>query len=99
LVSAALASYQTYLKTKAAGADPAQGLFTSVVGDAGKVRNAPAWERRLVALSDALARRDFIYAVVFLAFIGRLDWFLWPCAIGANVYALVLALLFVLTRR
>lgn len=48
---------------------------------------------RLVRLSDALARRDFIYAVVLLALIGHLEWFLWPCAIGVNLYAVVLIIL------
>jgi 1L-myo-inositol 1-phosphate cytidylyltransferase / CDP-L-myo-inositol myo-inositolphosphotransferase len=99
LLSAALASYQTYLKTRRAGLRDGQSLFTSVVGDASRLKGAPAWERRLAGLSDALARRDFVYGVVFLALIGRLEWFLWPCAIGANVYALVLLLLLVLTRR
>jgi 1L-myo-inositol 1-phosphate cytidylyltransferase / CDP-L-myo-inositol myo-inositolphosphotransferase len=88
LMSASLASYQTYRKGKSS--------FTSVVGDAADVQGSP-WKRRLVALSDALARRDFIYAVVFLALIHRLEWFLWPCAIGANLYAVVLFVL-LLTR-
>jgi 1L-myo-inositol 1-phosphate cytidylyltransferase / CDP-L-myo-inositol myo-inositolphosphotransferase len=88
LVSASLASYQTYRTGKSS--------FTSVVGDASDFQGSP-WKRRLVALSDALARRDFIYAVVFLALIRHLEWFLWPCAIGANLYAVVLLVL-LLTR-
>jgi phosphatidylglycerophosphate synthase len=98
IIAAALASVQTYLKPKRKGANDEAGLFTSVVGDASAMRHAPVWEKRLVALSDALARRDFIYGVVLLALIGRLDWFLWAGAIGANVYAGVLLLL-VYTRR
>ena len=50
-----------------------------------------------VRWSDALARRDFIYAVVLLALVNRLEWFLWACAVGVNVYALVLLALFLLT--
>jgi 1L-myo-inositol 1-phosphate cytidylyltransferase / CDP-L-myo-inositol myo-inositolphosphotransferase len=99
IVSAALASVQTYRKTKNKNFKDEKGLFTSVVGDAGAVRLAPAWEKALVRLSDELARRDFIYGVVCLAFMGHLEWFLWPCAIGANVYAVVLLFLLFLVRR
>src|SRR5204863_8498811 len=63
LVSAALASYQTWRK--------GQSSFTSVSGDAHDEVEAPAWRRRLVQMSDALARRDFVYGVVVLALIGR----------------------------
>jgi phosphatidylglycerophosphate synthase len=90
LISASLASYQTWLKGKSS--------FTSVVGDTKDLEGAPAWRRRLVSLSDALARRDFVYGVVVLALVGRLDWFLWPCAIGVNLYAIVLVILFLSTR-
>jgi hypothetical protein len=55
------------------------------------------WQARLTRWSDALARRDFIYAVLVLALIGHLEWFLWPCAVGANLYALVLLLLLLIT--
>lgn len=89
ILSASLASLQTYLHGRSS--------FTSVVGDSKSVQGSP-WKRRLVALSDALARRDFVYGVVLLALINRLEWFLWPCAIGANVYAVVLVILFLFTR-
>ena len=95
LISATLASYQTCLKTRRRGAPAAEGLFTSVAGDAG--RTARGWRRRLIGLGDALARRDFIYGVVLLALIGRLPWFLWPCAVGANLYAAILVFLFFFT--
>jgi phosphatidylglycerophosphate synthase len=90
LISAGLASYQTYRKGRSS--------FISVMGDDSAVRSAPVWERQLVKASDALARRDFIYAVVLLALLGHLEWFLWACAVGSNVYALVLVLLFFVTR-
>jgi 1L-myo-inositol 1-phosphate cytidylyltransferase / CDP-L-myo-inositol myo-inositolphosphotransferase len=99
VVSAILASVQTWRKTQAKNFDDQKSLFTSVVGDAQSVRAAPSWEQRLVRLSDALARRDFIYGVVFLALVGHLEWFLWPCAIGANLYAAVLVVLFFLAPR
>jgi phosphatidylglycerophosphate synthase len=88
VVSAALASWQTYQKGRSS--------FTSVVGDAAQLQSG--WSQRLVGLSDALARRDFIYGVVLLALIGHLEWFLWPCAVGVNLYAAVLVLLFFSTR-
>ena len=94
LVSASIASYQTYLKSQRQN-DRGASLFTSVVGDASKIQGS-VWRVRLVRWSDALARRDFIYGVVVLALIGHLEWFLWLCAIGVCLYATVLtALLFV----
>ncbi len=97
ILSATLASVQTWRKTQRRGFKDEKGLFTSVVGDEKVVRAAPLWEKRLVAASDALARRDFIYAVVFLALIGHLELFLWACAFGSNLYAVVLVLLFFFT--
>lgn len=90
LVSASLASYQTWRQGRSA--------FTSVVGDQKVVRAAPAWQKKLVTLSDALARRDFVYGVVVLALLGWLSYFLWATAIGVNIYALVLAILCLSTR-
>jgi phosphatidylglycerophosphate synthase len=90
LVSAALASYQTWRK--------GQSSFTSVMGDARALSAMPAWRTRLAAASDALARRDFIYGVVILALIGRLSWFLWACAVGSVVYACVLGVLCLFTH-
>jgi phosphatidylglycerophosphate synthase len=89
LVSASIASWQTYQKTQGSS-------FTSVVGDASTVAKSP-WQARLARWSDALARRDFIYGVVFLALIGHLEWFLWACSIGVCVYALVLTALLVVS--
>ena len=90
IVSASLASYQTWKK--------GQSSFTSVSGDAHIAAQTTGWRRFLVGLSDSLARRDFIYGVVVLALVGHLEWFLWPCAVGANLYALVLVILFFFTR-
>jgi 1L-myo-inositol 1-phosphate cytidylyltransferase / CDP-L-myo-inositol myo-inositolphosphotransferase len=90
LASASLASFQTWRKGRSS--------FTSVAGDASGLDQAPAWKRRLVQISDALARRDFVYAVVVLALMGWLPWFLWATAIGSNIYALVLLILCLFTR-
>lgn len=88
LLSASLASYQTYRAGKSS--------FTSVAGRAEKVASA-GWKKALVQVSDALARRDFIYGVVVLALVGHLAWFLWALAIGVNVYAVVLLILLFVT--
>jgi len=90
VLSAGLASFQTWRKGRSS--------FTSVAGDSLSAAEAPAWRRRLILLSDALARRDFVYGVVVLAFIHRLEWFLWACAIGSVVYACVLGVLCLFTR-
>jgi 1L-myo-inositol 1-phosphate cytidylyltransferase / CDP-L-myo-inositol myo-inositolphosphotransferase len=96
LVSASLASWQTW--KKASQTNSSESLFTSVMGDAKRVETS-LWKRRLTRWSDALARRDFIYGVVVLAFLGHLEWFLWALAIGVNVYAAVLMLLTWVTRN
>jgi phosphatidylglycerophosphate synthase len=90
VISAALASFQTWRKGRSS--------FTSVAGDARSAAAGPAWQRRLVGLSDALARRDFVYGVVVLALINRLGWFLWACAAGSITYAGVLGVLCLSTR-
>jgi phosphatidylglycerophosphate synthase len=90
VISAALASLQTWRKGRSS--------FTSVAGDRESAEEGPAWRRRLIALSDALARRDFVYGVVALSLIHRLNWFLWACAIGSVVYACVLGVLSAFAR-
>jgi len=37
-----------------------------------------------------LINRDFIYIILLLALLGRVHWFLWIAAVGANLFALVL---------
>jgi phosphatidylglycerophosphate synthase len=87
LVAASLASYQTWRKGRSS--------FTSVSGDISKVHTG--WKRHLTNVSDTLARRDFVYAVPLLALVKGLALFLWMSAIGANIYALVLVILSVLS--
>jgi hypothetical protein len=91
MVSASIASYQTYRKSRARDGE-GHSLFTSVVGDADRIEGS-AWKKRWARWSDALARRDFVYGVVALALIGHLEWFLWACAVGVVLYSLILTLL------
>jgi hypothetical protein len=42
-------------------------------------------------MADQLARRNFIYLVVALALLGKVNWFLWMGAVGAPLYFLALA--------
>ncbi|MBI3292676.1 MAG: hypothetical protein HYZ73_07720, partial [Elusimicrobia bacterium] len=67
-------------------------LFTSVAGG-DRPHDLSPWRQRLISVSDALARRDFVYGVFVLALIQRLEWFLWASAIGANLYTLTLLFL------
>ena len=39
---------------------------------------------------ERMASRDFIYVIVALAAVGRLDWFLWAAAVGAHAFWLSL---------
>jgi phosphatidylglycerophosphate synthase len=90
LVSASLATYQTWRR--------GQSSFTSVAGDTHSRVQAPVWQQRLIQMSDALARRDFVYGVVVLALVSRLSWFLWACAVGSIIYACVLGVLCLFTH-
>jgi len=90
LISAFLASTQMRRK--------GQSSFTSVSGLDNEPAETPAWRKPLVKVSDALARRDFVYGVVILALVHRLSWFLWACAFGSMVYACVLGVLCLSTR-
>jgi phosphatidylglycerophosphate synthase len=47
---------------------------------------SPARRTRLVAVLDALTRRDFIYFVMVAALFGKAYWFLAPVAIGTPVF-------------
>ncbi len=67
-------------RATAAASEP---LYTSV----GKGSGPSA----LVWIADALSRRDFIWLVVVLAAVGRLRWFLMMAAVGAPLYAAVVA--------
>ncbi|HJM42806.1 MAG: CDP-alcohol phosphatidyltransferase family protein [Nitrospinota bacterium] len=49
-------------------------------------------------IDDYLARRDFIYILLPLAAIGKLEWFLWASAIGGNLFFLSLLVLYARAR-
>lgn len=83
--SAALAYSHSRRKASAqAGAGP----FFSGVADVAP--GAARAERRLAALEDTLAQRDFIYALVVLAALGKTEWFLWASAVGSPLFLAVL---------
>ena len=64
-------------------------MRSTVLGASSDPEVASAAEK----IADQLARRDFIYLVIALAALGRLNWFLWMSAVGAPLYFLVLAAL------
>lgn len=70
--------YRQTMRNKTSGGP----LFTSII-----TSNAPS---RLSTLTDALAKRDFIYLVVILAAFGKARWFLALAAIGAPLFFFIL---------
>ncbi|MFH1724663.1 MAG: CDP-alcohol phosphatidyltransferase family protein [Elusimicrobiota bacterium] len=46
-------------------------------------------KRTLASIEDTLAQRDFIYLLVLLAAIGRIDLFLWAAGVGSPLFLLV----------
>ncbi len=52
------------------------------------------WRRRLLRGFEMLMNRDFAYALLALAVLGRLEWFLWGAAFGTYVYAGALVLVY-----
>ncbi len=71
--SAALVYWQT-MRSK----DAVEPQFTSVAN----VHQATSLSR----VADALSRRDFIYLVVILAILGKLEWFLVASALGSPAF-------------
>jgi phosphatidylglycerophosphate synthase len=53
-------------------------------------KNGPGLTSKLSRLENTLAQRDFIYLLVFLAFIDCVYEFLWAAAIGGLLYFLVM---------
>ena len=76
--------YWTTMRGKPSGGP----LFTSVIGVSSPNSEIPSAAERI---ADQLARRDFIYLVVILALLGKVNWFLWMGAVGAPLYFLALA--------
>lgn len=51
------------------------------------VLRAPEHERGPLSLTvERIASRDYIYLILALTAIGRLDWFVWAAAIGSHVF-------------
>ncbi|HEY4229055.1 MAG TPA: CDP-alcohol phosphatidyltransferase family protein [Thermoanaerobaculia bacterium] len=46
----------------------------------------PGRAGRLELLIERLASRDFVYLVIPLAALNRLDWFFWAAAVGSNLF-------------
>ena len=91
LLSAGIVSWKILRRKSGKG-----NLFVSVdegpdptEPDAG--RTGAGWIRDI---DDFLARRDFIYVLVPLAALGKLEWFLWASAVGGNLFFLSLLVLY-----
>lgn len=83
--SAAASAVLAYRHSKAkSAARQTPGPFFSGMADVAP--DAAQAEKRLAALEDTLAQRDFIYLLVGLAALGRLEWFLWASAVGSVVF-------------
>lgn len=65
-------------------------VFTTVVAQKSSETSREKKAKKLEVIADFLARRDFIYLVIFLALIGKTEIFLWMSAIGSPIYFLVL---------
>lgn len=89
LLSAAFVYWGTMRDKKGAGP-----LFTSVIVPNPSPSSLSALgkgrEKGIVEIADFLARRDFVYLVIFLSLFGKIEWFLWLAGIGAPIYFLVL---------
>jgi len=66
------------------GKEASGPVFTSVTA-----KPPDSSPQAMEKVADYLARRDFIYLVIILAFLGKVQIFLWLGAIGAPVYLLV----------
>ncbi len=80
-----LSATLVYWKTMRGKKDPGP-VFTTV---AGGFRQPSGIQK----VADFLARRDFIYLVIILAFFGKVHWFLWMGAVGSPIYFLTILFL------
>jgi phosphatidylglycerophosphate synthase len=70
---------------------PGSALFVGVAASAYSVwrlvLSVPESERGpLSLLVERIASRDYVYLIVALTAVGRLDWFVWAAAAGSNVF-------------
>jgi phosphatidylglycerophosphate synthase len=77
-LASAWGAWRHRLARRAAGGGPEAGV-TEVSASGGL-------DTKLARLENTLAQRDFIYLLVFLAFAGLDDWFLWAAAVGGLLY-------------
>jgi phosphatidylglycerophosphate synthase len=85
-VGALLTAWDVY-RHRAAHAEPGRPLFDGLGEQLASESSAasPAL-RRLAALEDALARRDFVYLLILLAWIDYPEAFLWAAGIGTPLF-------------
>jgi len=67
-------------------------LYTSVV-DQTKINPMDKGTKLMVRLADQMSRRDFIFWLMFITFLGWHGYFLWLAAIGSILYFLVLVMI------
>ena len=91
VLSAGLVSWKTLRRKTGEG-----NFFVSVGEKEADPSSAPQKPKKdlLRDVDDYLARRDFIYLLLPLAAIGKLEWFLWASAIGGNLFFLSLLVLY-----
>ena len=85
--SASAALAYAHSKRKAASRAASGPFFAGVAEVAA---DAADGEKRLAAVEDTLAQRDFVYLLVALAAGDRLGWFLWASAVGSPLFLAVL---------
>lgn len=73
----------------------AEGVEKEAKPEGGSAEAKKDWAR---GIDDYLARRDFIYLLVLLAALGKLEWFLWASAVGGNLFFLSLVVLYCRAR-
>ena len=49
-------------------------------------RYPPDRRSGLARMVERVASRDYVYVLIVLAALGRLEWFIWAAAIGANLF-------------
>src|SRR5262249_19968181 len=70
---------------------PAGAMLAGVVGSMLTVarvvnRQEPGRRRQFARVGEPIASRDYIYLVLALTALGRLEWLVWCAAVGANVF-------------
>ena len=52
------------------------------------------YNRKILAIFDKLASRDFAYLVAVLAIFDKLEWFLWGATVGSYIFGIVLWIIY-----